>query len=146
MKQGTPPHTPTQALNNMAAHIAKTSSISRDARNDVQHEMHILRYLQDHVRDSPAMLQAPHFTLTDVVKACTSFRLNTALGPDNISPYFLRYGGKTLHKVLFHLFAICSWYGVVPTSFRHGHVMSLYKGEGQATDPNNTDPSQSHRS
>src|SRR5438876_6533847 len=66
--------------------------------------------------------------------------MNTALGSDNISPYFLKNGGDTIHKSLFLLFSICFRHGMVPTSFRHGHVVTLYKGEGEVSDPNNYRP------
>ena len=84
--------------------------------------------------------EAPSFSLSDVVTACKHFRLNTALGSDNVSPYFLRYGGDSLHAALFLLFSICSRHGLMPSSFRHGHVMTLYKGDGEVNDPNNYRP------
>jgi hypothetical protein len=66
--------------------------------------------------------------------------MNTALGSDNVSPYFLKNGGESIHKSLFLLFSICFRHGLVPTSFRHGHVVTLYKGEGEVSDPNNYRP------
>jgi ribonuclease HI len=138
--QGKPPRTHTQALNNMVAHLASISSPSYDVKHDAEHEQHVRDYLRLHVPEVPVAPKAPSFTLADVEKACSTFRLNTALGSDNVSPYFLRYGGKTLQRAVWMLFSMCSWYGVVPTSFRHGHVMPLYKGEGEATDPNNYRP------
>ena len=139
-KDGTPPLDETQALNNMAAHIARISSLPRSAMFDAAHEERVQQYIRDNVPECPLSPHAPSFSFSDVEQACSSFRLNTALGADNISPHFLRNGGKQLHRAIFMLFSICSWYGVVPTSFRHGHVMTLYKGEGQATDPDNYRP------
>ena len=136
---GTPPRTHTEALNNMAAHIAKISSISHDASFDTAHEEHVMSYLRD-IPEVQHSSHAPSFTFSDVETACTSFRLNTALGPDNISPYFLRYGGRSIHRCMYMLFSICSWYGVVPTAFKHAHVMTLYKGEGEVTNPDSYRP------
>ncbi len=89
---------------------------------------------------APAAPLPPCFSLVDVEKVCTEFRLNTALGSDNISPYFLRHGGKLLHRAVHQLLSICSWYGVVPAQFRHAHVFTLYKGDGDKADPNSYRP------
>lgn len=137
---GRPPSDATQALNNMAEHMARISSLPRSAMFDAAHETHVRDYIRDHIPESPPSPHAPSFSFSDVSEACQSFRLNTALGADNISPFFLRYGGTTLHRAIYMLFSLCSWYGVVPTSFRHGHVMTIYKGEGQETDPDNYRP------
>ena len=139
-KDGHPPLDGTQALNNMAAHIARISSLPRNAMFDAGHEEHVLSYVRDSIPERPLSPHAPSFSFSDVEHACTSFRLNTALGADNVSPHFLRNGGKKLHRAIYMLFSICSWYGVVPTAFRHGHVMTLYKGEGQETDPDSYRP------
>jgi ribonuclease HI len=139
-KEGRPPIDATQALNNMADHIARISSLPRSAMFDEAHEEHVRSYVRDHIPELPCSPHAPSFSFTDVEQTCTSFRLNTSLGSDNISPYFLRYGGKQLHRAVYMLFSMCSWFGVVPTSFRHGHVMTLYKGEGQETDPDSYRP------
>ena len=84
--------------------------------------------------------ESPSWSLDEVISACSSFRLNTALGSDNASPYFLQYGGAALHRALHTLFSICWRYGVMPSSFRHGHVVTLYKGEGEVNDPNSYRP------
>ena len=139
-KDGMPPTDATEALNNMAAHIARISSLPRSAMYDAVHEARVLQYVRDHIPERPLSPHAPSFSFTDVEQACTSFRLNTALGADNVSPYFLRHGGKQLHRAVYMLFYICSWYGVAPTAFRHGHVMTLYKGDGDQTDPDNYRP------
>ena len=141
-KDGKPPIDETQALNNMAAHIARISSLPRSSMFDMAHEELVHQYIRDEIPDcafSPHV-HAPSFSLSDVEQACTTFRLNTSLGSDNVSPHFLRNGGKQLHRAIFMLFSICSWSGLVPSSFRHGHVMPIYKGEGQETDPDNYRP------
>ena len=79
-------------------------------------------------------------TVDDVVRASSSFRLNTALGSDQVSPYFVQNGGAALHSSLFLLFSICSRHGLIPTAWRHGLVVTLYKGDGDVNDPNNYRP------
>ena len=137
---GAPPHTPEQALNNMAAHIADVSSLARDPSHDAAHERHVRDYLSANVPSHSNPSESPPWTLDDVIGVCSRFRLNTALGSDNVSPYFLRNGGPSLHRALSLLFSICWRYGVMPSSFRHGHVATLYKGEGEVNDPNSYRP------
>ena len=137
---GAPPRTAEQALSNMATHIAAVSSLPRTAWCDVEHEAVVHAYVRDHIPVTPRIPLPPSFSLEQVEKACLHFRLNTALGSDNISPYCLRHGGSSLHRAVHMLFSICSWYGVVPTQFRHAHVFTLYKGDGDTTDANNYRP------
>lgn len=136
---GAPPLTPQHAINNMASHLASVSTLAHDPSHDVDHERHVREYLAD-VPTYPNIHQLPPFDLAAVESVCSSFRLNTAYGSDNVSPFFLRYGGKSLHQALFILFSICSRHGTCPSSFRHGHVVTLYKGEGEVSDHNNYRP------
>ncbi len=137
---GEPPHTPVQALSNMAAHLAHVSSHAPDPSHDADHERHVKEFLSTDVPPYASPSEQPSWTLDDVIGVCSRFRLNTALGSDNVSPYFLRYGGNALHRALFTLFSICWRHGVVPSTFRHGHVVTLYKGEGEVNDPNSYRP------
>ncbi len=102
-------------------------------------EQHVQEYLSNIPHHSDLAL-IPSFSLQDVSRLCSTSRLTTALGSDNISPYFLRRGGDALHKALFLLFSIFSRHGLIPTSFRHAHVVTLYKGEGDVNDANNYRP------
>jgi ribonuclease HI/exonuclease III len=136
---GTPPRTAQQALTNMAAHLASVSSLPQSALFDAAHEAKVRAYMET-VPAAPAAPEPPSFSLEDVETVCSHFRLNTALGSDSISPYFLRLGGKLMHRAVHMLFSICSWYGVVPSQFRHAHVFTLYKGEGDVSDPNSYRP------
>ena len=128
----------------MASHLAAVSSLVRDPSHDLAHESHVRDYLSSHVPSHSNPHESPTWTLDDVIGVCSRFRLNTALGSDNVSPYFLRHGGVALHRALHTLFSICWRHGIMPSSFRHGHVVTLYKGEGEVNDPNNYVPSPSH--
>lgn len=139
---GTPPLTPHAALNNMAAHLASVSSTLGHAatteRSKLQ-EDEVAAYLSSTSPVSPLSAPLP-FQIDDVIGAASSFRLNTALGSDKVSPYFVRYGGAALHSALFLMFSICSRHGLIPSEWRHGLVVTLYKGDGDVNDPNNYRP------
>ena len=136
---GAPPTSTQHKLDNMAAHLARISSLAPDPAHDQHWEQHVRMSMSD-VPSRPRGDERAPFSLEDVVSVCSKFRLNTAFGSDNVSPFFLRYGGDDLHRALFLLFSICSRSGLMPASFRHGHVMVLYKGDGDVSDPNNYRP------
>ena len=136
---GQPPTSPQQAINNMAAHLARISSLTSDVTHNRQHERMVLDYLETIPLASNTQ-EPPPFDLNKVAEICTHFRLHTALGSDNVSPYFLKFGGTPLHDALFILYSICWRHGMMPSMFRHGHVATLYKGDGDTNDPNNYRP------
>ena len=103
------------------------------------HDEHVREYLL-HVDPESDISSPPPFTTDDVIELCMASRTNTALGSDNISPYFIRRGGRVLHESVFMLLSICPRHGLIPQQLRHAHVMTLYKGEGNTNDPNNYRP------
>ena len=123
-------------------HLASVSSTLGQAvttQYATQQELVVAAYLNN--MDNAAPLSAPlPFVLDDVVRASSSFRLNTALGSDKVSPYFVLYGGAALHSALFLMFSICSRHGLIPSAWRHGLVVTLYKGDGDVNDPSNYRP------
>ena len=138
--QGAPPLTPQHAIDNMASHLAQVSSLTPHPSHDKRHERVVMDYLRDHVPNHSNVSEPPPFTPDEVKQACLRFRLNTALGSDNVAPHFLIHGGDLVPQSLFMLFSIFWRHGMVPSSFRHGHVVTLYKGEGEVNDPNNYRP------
>jgi exonuclease III len=139
---GAPPRNPQCALNNMAAHLASvSSSVGRaaDTQRSKRQEAVVAAYLRNINPASPLYASTP-FTHEQVTSACSSFHLNTALGSDKVSPYFVQFGGAALHSALFLMFSICSKHGLVPSAWRHGLVVALYKGDGDVNDPGNYRP------
>ena len=92
-RDGAPPQSPQQSLNNLAEHLARVSSLAHEPSHDADHERHVKEYLANHVLPHSNVREPPSFSLDDVSQACSRFRLNTALGSDNVSPYFLKRGG-----------------------------------------------------
>lgn len=79
------------------------------------------------------------FSKKEVKQACEHAPLSTALGPDNISPFFLRTGGGSLHLALRRLFNAIWISGVTPQLWRLADVVALHK-KGDKMDPNNYRP------
>ena len=138
---GSPPRTPIQALNNMARHLQSVSSLSGHTPSPAASQQHdtVRNYMRTLVQHPVPVHATVPFTRDDVVHACSSFRLNTALGSDRVSPYFLKYGGAALHSALFLLFSIVR-HGLMPLFWKHGLVVALYKEDGDVNDPNNYRP------
>jgi hypothetical protein len=122
----------------MAQHIQNTSTIPNDASfNNSQ---------DDTVRQTLASLQLPSvpvtlpFTQQQLTDACTHINTNTALGPDDISPHFLKHGGPMLMSCLFLIFHLCYQHGVLPSQWKQGIVVALYKHTGDKHDVTNYRP------
>lgn len=137
---GSLPHNTQQAINNLAQHIALTSSLPNDPAFDQSHHDMIENDIHRILSQPLTHMASPPFTLDDVKSVCSRVRLKTALGPDNISPYFLRHGGPALHSALFLFFSICFGHGFIPSAFVNANVVTLYKGDGSVNDPNNYRP------
>ena len=138
-----PPLSQQHAIDNMAQFLKHISTATPTTQHDpheqrMQHE-HVMDYLL-HVDEQSDIAAPPPFTLDDVIRLCETSRTNTALGSDNVSPHFLRRGGRMLHETMFILLSICSRHGIIPQQLRHAHVMTLYKGEGNTNNPNNYRP------
>ena len=133
-----PSCTPVDNLNIMAQHIKNISTIPNDSSfNNSQ---------DDTVRQTIASLQLPSvpvtlpFTQQQLTDACTHINTNTALGPDDISPHFLKHGGPMLMSCLFLIFHLCYQHGVLPSQWKQGIVVALYKHTGDKHDVTNYRP------
>ena len=142
-EHGMPPETETQSLDNMAVHLANVSSLAPTSAPDAQQlEREVQEYISSdqHVPLRPDRRTDPPFTLDKVKLACSSLRLNTSLGSDNVSPYFLKHGGDALHRAINVMFKICYRHGMMPDTWKHGHVVTIYKGEGDVNDASSYRP------
>ena len=133
-----PSCTPINNLNIMARHIQNISTIPHDASfNNSQDET---------VRQTIASLQLPTvpatlpFTQQQLTEACTQINTNTALGPDDISPHFLKHGGPMLMSCLFLVFHLCYQHGMLPAQWTQGVIVALYKHSGDKHDVTNYRP------
>jgi hypothetical protein len=79
------------------------------------------------------------WSLNEIKKACKKIKTNTTMGPDNIHPFFIKYGGKILHQVLFLLINAIWNIGFVPSNWKNANILSLFK-KGKKSDPNNFRP------
>jgi ribonuclease HI/exonuclease III len=136
-EHGIPPETEAQSLDNMATHLSRVSSHATSAPSPMEET--VQEYLTN-VPARPVPSSRVPFSLSQVKGALCSLRLNTSLGSDNVSPHFLKFGGDPLHRAMNMLFKICYRHGIMPESWRHGHVVTLYKGEGDVNDPGSYRP------
>jgi hypothetical protein len=103
------------------------------------HTFAILQYQQLHQWTDPTQSTLPPhpsdnwaFTASDVESQCTHQHIQSAPGPDNILPAFLRHAGATAHLILSLLFNFSWCHAVLPQSWTEANVMALYKGAADA--------------
>ena len=102
---------PIDNLNNIGKHFESISTLPDDpAFNKSQ---------DDIVNNTIQSLRLPTQTVTlpfteqQLTAACQHINTNTALGPDDISPHFIKHGGPMLMSCLFLLFHLCYQHGVL---------------------------------
>jgi endonuclease/exonuclease/phosphatase family metal-dependent hydrolase len=134
-----------ESIDNMSYHFAKTSQISEDPSFDSNHHTLVENDATNGLYNDGETITLTScaglpFSLQQLSTACTQAKIHTALGPDEISPHFLRQGGATLHSALHLLFTICYGHGRIPTPLKHAKVVAIYKQSGDIDDPNNYRP------
>ena len=136
---GLPPTlTPKDNLNIMARHIQNISTVPNDPafNNSEDHNVH-----QTVTSLSlPSVPVSLPFTQQQLEEACQQICTNTALGPDDISPHFIKHGGAALISCLFLIFHLCYQHGLLPSQWKEGIVVALYKHNGDKHDVNNYRP------
>ena len=86
----------------------------------------------DTMSDSDQFLDTP-FNFSEVSAAIDRLHLKKACGFDNISSEQIRYGGPNLICALTYIFNYIATWEYVPTNFRRGTQVPLYKGKNVCT-------------
>ena len=125
-------------LNYVARHFQSISTLPNDpAFNNTQ---------DDNVKQTIESLHLPSIPVTlpfskqQLQEQCNNINTNTALGPDDISPHFLKHGGPALMSALFLIFHICYQHGMLPIQWTEGIIVALYKHTGDKHSVNNYRP------
>ena len=122
------PTSPVDNLNIMARHFQSVSTLPDDPLfnhsqdSDVANTVHSLQL--------PSQSVSLPFTQQQLVDECANINTNTALGPDDVSPCFIKHGGPALMSALFLLFHICYQHGMLPTQWTEGIIIALFKHVG----------------
>jgi Reverse transcriptase (RNA-dependent DNA polymerase)/Endonuclease-reverse transcriptase len=130
--------TPLDNLNIIGKHFQSISTLPDDPSFNKSMDESVKSTL-----DSLALPSQPvilPFTQQQLTDACEHINTNTALGPDDISPHFIKHGGPMLMSCLFLLFHLCYQHGVLPSQFTEGVVIALYKNKGDRHQPDNYRP------
>ena len=136
-QNGNSPSNIHSALNNLCEFYCSVGDVSF-----IPSPSHIQQQL-DHQQSQSAPLvinnQIETWTVKEIKQACKRVKNNTTTGPDNISPLFIKNGGKKLHICLHRLINAIWNIGHVPSIWKLANVLSLYK-KGAKEDPNNYRP------
>jgi hypothetical protein len=134
------PERPQQALNHLATHLAGVSTIPQDPHFDTSMDAAISMEVQDMLDTPPTTREGLPFTLEQLQRYIPHIRLNTALGTDDVSPYFIKHGGDAMAAALYMLFSISYSHGHIPGELKHGKVAAIYKQTGRKDDASNYRP------
>jgi hypothetical protein len=134
------PSTPQQSLDNLAQHFANVSRIPNDPSFDTDHEQRVCAFLQAQPPFSPPHSVKLPFTLQNLIDECDKADTHTAMGPDDISPSFIKNGGNIMYKGMYLLFGILYNHGKLPAMFVDGNVVAIYKQVGAKSDGGNYRP------
>ena len=133
-----PPLDATDNLNHIARYFQSISTIPNDpAFNNTEDDI-VKRTIES--LQLPSIPVSLPFTKQQLQEQCNSNNLNTALGPDDISPHFLKHGGPALMSCLFLLFHICYQHGILPLQWTEGMIVALYKHTGDKHNVSNYRP------
>jgi hypothetical protein len=80
------------------------------------------------------------FTVEEITETCRFYRQNTAPGPDNILPHFLKYGSELLYNALTVIFNVSWKYGILPQQWKDANVFAMYKQKGDIQQPSSYRP------
>ena len=133
-----PPTTTTENLNILARHFQSVSTLPNDPAFNQSQDTNVHNTINS--IQTPSQPVALPFTQQQISDACQHINTNTALGPDDISPCFLKHGGPALVSALFLIFHICYQHGMLPTQWTEGLVIALYKHKGATNDVSNYRP------
>ena len=126
------PSSPQQSLNNMASYFSTIFISSPDSTPD--HPI-INTSVNNHLNHN--FSRPPVFTYCEVANACKKIKTKTSLGPDNISPFFIKFGGPLLFQSLSFLFNFSIFHSVLPNDWKTAIGCPLYKQKGNKDDPSN---------
>ena len=130
--------TPVDNLNIIGKHFESVSTLPDDPSFNKSMDQTVQSTLESLTLPSqPVTLP---FTEQQLADACAHVNTNTALGPDDISPHFLKHGGPMLMSCLFLMFHLCYQHGVLPSQLTDGLMVALYKNRGDKHQPNNYRP------
>ena len=79
-------------------------------------------------------------SLDEVVLGCNRVNLTSAIGPDNISPHFLKHLPHSMHIMLWQLFNYSWLHSLLPQQWKQAHVVLIPKKDGDPSDPKSFRP------
>jgi len=132
-----PPSSTTESLNNIGSHFHNTIFNSPPNTNSFHNSIlqQFLNFNPNPPHHEPPESDEP-LSLAEISEMVHNIKIKTALGPDDISPYFIKYGGPSLFKSLHLLFNFSYTYSVLPPDWTSANGLPLHK-KGDECDPNN---------
>ena len=118
-----------EAMNNLAQHFANISSST--PHND--HSYNMLNTIHEHIHDE--RIENEQGVLDDLYSeeevkvVCDNVKLQSALGPDEFSPYFLRHASPAFISAFTSIINFSWQHGVIPVGWKDANICPLFKGK-----------------
>ena len=124
------------AVENMAKHIASTCTPFPSAAFNAAEHLNISSTVSNlHHNPRPCTVADPNtdwmtnpINVKEVLDLKTSLTKGSAPGPDDIPPELIKNGPDSLFKALSLLFNYCWLNGVLPSTWKQAHVITIFKG------------------
>ena len=111
-------------------HFSSLSTLRDSEYFDQGHYAHVTESVREwstEIGHSPFL--DPPFSLNEISSCIDKLHFKKAPGHDGVTAEHLRYGGAKLHQAICFLFNACVRYEFVPSNFRKGVQVPLYKGK-----------------
>lgn len=130
------------ALNNMAQHLQFVSSLDDIKSHDKKHDDKITQFINNNRRAHEVHPTLENeFTIEEVKDACWKYpKLSSAMGPDFVSPYFLKHSPIEMIELL-TIIINYSWNnGYLPSIWTKADVVLLAKPGAPSSSPDSYRP------
>ena len=124
------PLDPADARNHLAAHFSEACSPFPHTTSSKSMEEGIRAWRGSVKRDEKDNGPPCQFSVELVTKYCKRAKLSSAMGVDELSPWFLARGSESFYKAFTALVNYSYDHGVLPSDWRCANVCALFKGNG----------------
>ena len=126
------------SLDNISSYLQEVNTL-----NNVPPSNHDA-IVNEYVESKDRLLESSQFdddiSFNEVRRACHRVNLSSAIGPDNISPHFLKQLPHSMHTLLWQFFNYSWTHSLLPLQWKQADVVLIPKKDGDPSDPKSFRP------
>ena len=135
-RNGIPPDSPEQALNNLGEYFADQCQPLERKHPSAEEKHAEAAFDSEDASNSPCETDEP-FTAAEVSDACDHVKTGSAMGPDGLHPMFLKQLGPWGRQFLCCVGNLTLQLGALPAVWKQANIVPVYKKDGARSDPKN---------